>query len=302
MHLNSLRVLVAVHDYGSFQKAADAHGVTQSAVTKTIRKLEAHYGVLLIERGSKATLTSAGRALYDGAAHLLNIAATIENDILAEKTAVSGTVRVGSVYPLLQPIVLPVVATILQTHPASRLHLNTKLTSELLSQVADGRLDLAVAFDVKIVPVDVVTMVLGAQRYRLVTRSGGPFAGRHVTVEELARCQWLLPSKDIALRRALEQPFAEAGYGPLDVRVETDAGTFLMSSLIRETNLIAIMAEQSYRQSSHAGITAVQTTLPVPSSQVVLYQRRRTPSTGLFAEMKDALITAATAYLSSATT
>lgn len=296
MHLNSLRVFVAVHDYGSFQKAADSRGVSQSAVTKTIRKLEEHYGVLLIERGSKATLTLAGRALYDGAVQLLNLAAAIDKDVLIEKTALTGTIRVGSVSPLVQPILLPAVAHTLRQHPAARLNLVRKLSSSLLSMLADGKLDLAIAFDVKSIPSEVVSTTLGAQQYYLVTHKDGPYAGRSVTMQELAQAQWLLPFKDIALRRALEQPFTDAGYGSLDVRVETDIDTFQASPLVCNTKLIAIMAAQSFRISMEPELTTIQTSMPIPVSRVVLYQRRRTPSTGLFAEMKNTLTNKATKY------
>lgn len=296
MHLNTLRVFVAVHDYGSFQKAADVRGVTQSAVTKTIRKLESHYGVLLIERGTKANLTPAGRALYDGAIELLNAAAAIEQNILAEKSAVTGTVRVGAASPLLHRILLPVVANIMRAHPAVRIKLRVKLSSELLSWVSDGRLDLAIAFDVESIPSDVVSTTLGTQRYHLVARKDGPFAGRHVSIDELSQAQWLLPFKDIELRRSLEHAFADAGYGPLDVRVESEIGTIQATQLLCDSNLIAIMAEQSYRALAETQLTAIETPLPMPISQVALYQRRRTPSTGLFAATRHALVTATADY------
>lgn len=210
--------------------------------------------------------------------------------------AVTGTLRVGAVFPLLQAILLPVLAETLRQHPAARFNLSTKLSSELLLLVSDGRLDLAIAFDVKSIPSDVVTSPLGTQLYRLVVRADGPFAGRDVSIEELSQAQWSLPFKDIALRRSLEQSFTDAGYGPLDVRVESDTGTSQIIPLVCDSTLIAIMAEQSYRSAENLNLTAVQTALPLPSSQVVLYQRRRTPTTGLFAEIKNALVTAATDY------
>lgn len=298
MRLNDLRVFVAVHDYGGFQNAANVQGVTQSAVTKTVRKLESHYDVMLIERGSRATLTPAGRALYERAKHLLDVAVSLEKDMLGEKAALTGIARLGSVPALLQPIVLPVLRKALRKHEAARFNLSVKLSSELLTLVSDGRLDLAVAFDVERVPPDVVSTTLGTQLYQLVTRSSGPLAGRSVTIEELSRAKWLLPLRDVALRRIVEKAFGDAGHGPLDVRVETDTGTILTSSLVCESDLVAVMADQSYRSTVNSGLTVVQTALPPLLGRVALYYRRRTPSTGLFVEMKRALVTSASAYFS----
>ena len=63
MTLNQIRNVVAIAERGSLRSAARALGVTQPAVTRSIRELEHELGVTLFER--KATgmaLTSLGDA------------------------------------------------------------------------------------------------------------------------------------------------------------------------------------------------------------------------------------------------
>ncbi|AMG87583.1 LysR family transcriptional regulator [Bordetella bronchiseptica] len=284
MRIEDLAIFTAVHDYGSFQKAADVHGLTQSAVTKIVRRLETHYGMALVERGARTTLTQAGRALYDRAVELLKIANTIERDLLSEDAASLGTLRMGAVPALLELLVLPAAALLLRRYAHASLTTRVKLTSELVDLVIDGRLDLAVGFEASSLPEDIVAASLGRQHYKLVVRAGGPLAGRRLSLQALADCEWLLPSRDIALRRQLDRHFEDAGLNPPRVRLETDTSAMLFAPLIRETDLIAIMAEQSYLQAASRDIAALDTALPPIHGDVMLYYRRQTPSTPMFAE------------------
>src|SRR4051812_49224790 len=58
-----LAALDAVIDYGSFDKAAAALSITQSAVSQRIRMLENSAGELLIVRSQPPTPTEAGQKL-----------------------------------------------------------------------------------------------------------------------------------------------------------------------------------------------------------------------------------------------
>lgn len=53
MTLQQLRAFVAVTSYGSFRSAARSLSSSQSGLTKSIRVLEAEYGVTLISRSTR---------------------------------------------------------------------------------------------------------------------------------------------------------------------------------------------------------------------------------------------------------
>jgi len=59
-----LRALVAIADCGSIRSAAESLHLTQPAITKAIRDLEAELGLMLLVRGARGvTLTAEGRVL-----------------------------------------------------------------------------------------------------------------------------------------------------------------------------------------------------------------------------------------------
>lgn len=298
MRLEDLAIFVSVHDLGSFQRAADANRLTQSAVTKIVRRLEEHYGLALVERGGRAVLTSAGRVLYERAIILLGIASSIERDLLAENAASLATLRLGAVPALLQPLVFPVATKLLRRYTNTSLTVRVKLTSELVALLAEGKLDMALGFGASSIPEDIVSVSLGTQRYRLVARASGALVGRKLSLQALSTCEWLLPSRDIALRRFLDRQFEEVGLNPPRVRLETDTSATLFSPMICETDLIAIMAEQSYRQASKRDIAALDTALPSIHSDVMMYYRRHTPSTPLFVDATTMFRTEAARYFS----
>lgn len=67
-----VQAFVAIADHGSFQGAAGALHVTQTAVTLRLRKLEDFLGVTLIERTTRSiALTEIGRDFLPQARRLL---------------------------------------------------------------------------------------------------------------------------------------------------------------------------------------------------------------------------------------
>lgn len=63
--LNALSIFCMVADQRNFRAAADRLGVTRSAVSQTIRKLEEAMGIALVQRTTRSvSLTEAGQQLY----------------------------------------------------------------------------------------------------------------------------------------------------------------------------------------------------------------------------------------------
>jgi DNA-binding transcriptional LysR family regulator len=142
--LSGLSVLAAVIEAGSFARAGDAIGLSPSAVSRAIARLEERVGVRLLDRTTRSmALTDEGRRFYQDVAPLL---AGIEDAATAASGAankVRGRMRVN-VDPFFSRLVLARhVAKFLEKHPELSLEL---VTSDAIGDlVADG-FDLAVRF------------------------------------------------------------------------------------------------------------------------------------------------------------
>lgn len=128
--------------HGSFASAARALGTVPSTLAKAVARLEAELGVRLFHRTTRqVTLTPDGERLY---AHCQRLLAEVE-DLRAEAAGTrlepSGTLRVNLPICYGKQVVMPVLARLVQRHPALRL--DVRLQDGLVDLVQEG-IDLAV--------------------------------------------------------------------------------------------------------------------------------------------------------------
>src|SRR6188472_3356476 len=117
-NLNDVLAFLAVAQAKSFTKAAAQLGVSQSALSHTIRELESRLGVRLLTRTTRSVApTQAGERL------LRNIGPRFE-EIDAELAAVrdlrdkpAGTIRITSTEYAADAILLPKLAKLLPAYP-----------------------------------------------------------------------------------------------------------------------------------------------------------------------------------------
>jgi DNA-binding transcriptional LysR family regulator len=104
--LSGVSVLAAVVDGGSFVKAAELIGLTDSGVSRAISRLETRFGVRLLDRTTRSvTLTDEGRRFYEEVKPHLN---AIEDAAIVASGAVSavrGRLRID-IDPFFLPLVL----------------------------------------------------------------------------------------------------------------------------------------------------------------------------------------------------
>lgn len=171
-NLRHLRYLVALHDHLSFSRAANACFVTQSTLSAGIRELETQLGLAVAERTKRSVvITPAGRRLVARARLLLREAEALMAMGSEDGQPMSGTLELG-VLPTIGPFLLPrLVPAVTRQFPRLRLALREDKTRNLLEQLAEGRLDLALmAF-----PYDtpgMETFALFDDAYRFATAAG----------------------------------------------------------------------------------------------------------------------------------
>ncbi len=147
MELKNLRTLQAVADQGSYQKAADCLGYTQSTVTVHIQQLEEELGIPLFERvGRGMALTQVGRQALIQARELL-LAADRLSRLGQERQAPSGTLRVDMAETLLCYKTQPVIQKFRKLAPQVRLIIRSRNCLDIAENVRSGACDLGVGYD-----------------------------------------------------------------------------------------------------------------------------------------------------------
>jgi molybdate transport repressor ModE-like protein len=207
--------LDAVAREGSFGRAADRLGYTQSAVSQQIATLEKIVGETLVERpgGPRAvSLTEAGTLLLRHAEAIVARLDAARADIAALRAGETGALRVGT-YQSVGARVLPeVMRRFLADWPGIELGLSEPATDpDLYAAVESGELDLA--FCSPPLPDGPFEMLeLMSDPYVLLVPASGPLARRSsASLDELGD-HVLIGSNTCASGVALETVLSDRGY------------------------------------------------------------------------------------------
>lgn len=116
--MNDLVAFVAVARERSFTKAAAQLGVSQSALSYTIRTLEARLGLRLLTRTTRSvSLTDAGERLLASIAPRLDEIRSEISALSALRDKPAGTVRITTVEHAAESIIWPAMARLLRAYP-----------------------------------------------------------------------------------------------------------------------------------------------------------------------------------------
>jgi LysR family hca operon transcriptional activator len=143
MELRHLRYFTAVADHGSFNKAAQMIHLTQPALSRQVKDLEAEIGVPLLVRGANViTLTPVGESFYEDARDVLARAAKAVERARGDRG--KEAVRVGYI-PATVDGIMPAALQRFQTeNPHVRVELADLLPNEMQEAADQGGLDVLI--------------------------------------------------------------------------------------------------------------------------------------------------------------
>lgn len=176
-NINDLLAFIAVARERSFTRAAARMGVSQSALSHTIRQLEARLGVRLLTRTTRAVSpTEAGERLLEGIGpHFDEIEAQVDalND-LRDKPA--GTIRITASDFAISSVLWPKLQKFLPKFPDIKVEL---MLDNALTDIVTGRYDAGVRMGEHLAK-DMISARIGPDVRFVVIGAPGYFADRTV--------------------------------------------------------------------------------------------------------------------------
>lgn len=142
---SQLQTLVAVTKARSFSKAADDLGVTQSAISQSIKNLESKLDIKIFKRsGKNVVLTSEGERLFlFGANFLIKMQETLE-DIQNDKELMRGKVRIGTLTGIGKSWIAHEIVLYAKENPDLRLTVRMGHQEDLLNDFENNLLDILI--------------------------------------------------------------------------------------------------------------------------------------------------------------
>lgn len=174
-NVNDLTAFIAVAREGSFTKAAAQLGVSQSALSYTIRTLEARLGLRLLTRTTRSvSLTEAGERLLHSIGPRFD---EIESEIAAlseMRDKPAGTIRITTVEHAAETILWPALAPLLAEYP----DINVEIISDYgLKDIVADRYDAGVRLGEQ-VDKDMISLRIGPDFRIAVVGAPSYFEGR----------------------------------------------------------------------------------------------------------------------------
>ncbi|MCJ2023153.1 LysR substrate-binding domain-containing protein [Methylobacterium sp. J-067] len=145
LDMDVLRTFVTGFELGSFARAAERLGRSQSAVSTQLRKLEEQVGQPLVQKAGRGlALTPAGESMLGYAKRLLDL-----NDEAVDRlrgTELEGWARLGLVQDFAESWLPAVLKRFSRAYPRVRIEVQVGLGAHLVEKTLKGELDTALVW------------------------------------------------------------------------------------------------------------------------------------------------------------
>ncbi len=140
-HASEMAAFVRVVDSNGFSAAAPMLGLSPSAVSKLITRLETRLGVRLLQRTTRSlNLTHEGEVFYAAAKRIVGEIESLENQIIGESGTPSGMLRVTTSLAFATHQLAPVLSEFLARYPLVQVEL---LPTDRVLDMVDEGIDVA---------------------------------------------------------------------------------------------------------------------------------------------------------------
>jgi len=229
LDLRDLQFLSALARHRHFAKAATACGVSQPAFSMRIRAMEDRLDTAIVKRGNRFQgLTPEGEAILRRARPILEEMRALEQDILAAKGAVSGTLTL-SVIPTAAAYAARMAIRLRQASPGIVPRISTASSLEIQQGVEDGTVDAGLTYSDNLASELLGALPLYSESYFLLAPAHLVSPDRtEIGWAEAASLPLSLLEPKMQNRAIVDALFHDAGAEP-DVIAETGAVSICVS-------------------------------------------------------------------------
>jgi DNA-binding transcriptional LysR family regulator len=252
MQIQTLKIYCDLVDSGSFSRAAELNGITQSAVSQQVRGLEERYGVRLLERRRhQVVLTAEGRALLESSRKIMGELSAVERRLERLREQVRGCLRVATVLSIGLHELPACLKYFRREFPDVEVKVSYERSSGVYAAVRDGSADLGlVAYPAERRGIGCRTF--WKDQLVLVCSPQHPLAGSpSVSLRDLNGLPFLSFAADQPTRKFLDRKFRQ--YGVRVRRIMELDNIETLKRTVENENALAILPETGVRAEVRAG-------------------------------------------------
>jgi LysR family transcriptional regulator of gallate degradation len=255
MLARDLRYFLVLADHRHVGRAADALGLSQPALSKSLGRLEEMAKAQLFERSRHGVaLTSSGRVFAERARLILrDIDAALE-EVQAFQGSIKGTVRVGAIPTICEQFLPQALGSILADHHDLRISVSSNWHESLFAMLDAGETDLIITgLKAPLTKARYVCRPLLHDEVGIVCRAGHPIlSNQRINAKVLGGQSWTIAGAMAPGRQWLEERIAERRLARPTIAVETES-LVLAREIVLRSDLLGFLPLQVARAEINAG-------------------------------------------------
>lgn len=248
MDIRNITTFVHVAEMGSFTKAANFLGYSQSTVSFQIKQLETEFGCQLFERiNHSVTLTSKGRELLEYA-HRINKLTDEMHEVMTQDHQVTGSVRIATADSLSAWLMRERYLEFQKQYPGIILKLIPAGTEDMFRMMDCNEVDAVMTLDNHIYNSEytlardekaAAIFVTSPEMAEQIRKEAGSL--EHLDVQQILSFPFLLTEKGMSYRRILDEKLAARS---LEIRPVLETGNAdLIADLVEQGAGIAVLPD-----------------------------------------------------------
>lgn len=242
MELRNLITFIYVAELGSFTKAAEQLGYSQSTISFQIKQLEDELGCLLFERiNHTITLTERGHDLV-AYAHKVRALTDDFKENLSKDQECSGHIHIVTPDSVCEEMISAHYKDFHNRYPSVFVRFSTGDTIDMLSMIDHNKADVIITLDHRLLNKDYVIAKEQRLPMHFVAASTSKYAGRKgMSIKDIANEPFVLTEYGQGYRRVFDRELAKKS---IEITPVLEIGrTDLITSVLVENSMISYLPD-----------------------------------------------------------
>ena len=244
MDMKNINTFIYTAELGSFTKAAELLGYSQSTVSFQIRQLEEELGTVLFERINRTvTLTDRGKEILRYAHRMKQLAGEMQ-EMVQPKQEVRGHLRIAMSDSLCEEIAEKLFILLQQKYPEVTMKIVIAGTDEMFRLLNQNQVDFVYTLDRHIYHSDYVIVTESREAVHFVTGYQNRLSRKkQILLEDLICQPFILTEKEMSYRKLLSEYLASCS---LEIQPVFEMGNTELICRMLEKNTSAVSLLPDY--------------------------------------------------------
>ncbi|MGF1739148.1 LysR family transcriptional regulator [Photobacterium satsumensis] len=274
--------------HGCITQASYYLGVSQPAISKSIKLLENKYQTTLIERhGRGIELTQSGQLLLDRVQRIERELISYQHDLNLLGSA-HQSLRIGA-GPAWEPLITYLLPKFILTYPNVKLSIKAGPICELIQPVLEGELDLALGGEDGALLVqnnELAFTPLTSAHLCLLVRANHPLANQEINeLQPLTHFPWIAFQQSEGILNHINKLLERQGASQVNYVLETDFLDMAIK-LVDESDFLLCISSQLAKHIKNPRLTTLNVNYSIWYYHLGIWERTQTQDNPLAVEFK----------------